>query len=174
MTKSEIVNKLMYDYGDMSKDEVVHLCGGLDRKLVRWLGVHHPDNRTRKLFFRLTNIEIGTGTVVNINFLVSDDYERLLKIGDRVAIAPNVTVICVSYPNNSRLTEMEFVKQKLIRSEPITICDDVWVGTNVVLLPGVTVGAMSIIGAGSVVTEDVPPYSVVAGAPAKVIRTLAP
>lgn len=169
---SQLVNKLMYDYGTMSKDEIVLLCGSLDRKIIRWIGVHHPDNKTRKIFFRLTNVEIGSGTVININFLVSDDYTSLLKIGNRVAIAPNVTAICSSYPNNSRLSEIEFVKDRLIRSDTITICDDVWIGTNVVILPGVTIGAMSIVGAGSVVTKDVHPYSVVAGSPAKVIRTI--
>jgi maltose O-acetyltransferase len=54
--------------------------------------------------------------------------------------------------------------------EPVIICDDVWIGGRVTILPGVTVGRGSIIGAGAVVTKDVPPYSIVGGNPANVIR----
>jgi len=54
--------------------------------------------------------------------------------------------------------------------EPVKIGDDVWIGTRVVILPGVTVGHGAIIGASAVVTKDVPPYAIVAGVPAKVVK----
>ncbi|MDQ6795887.1 MAG: hypothetical protein M3067_13940 [Chloroflexota bacterium] len=59
-----------------------------------------------------------------------------------------------------------------LRGEPVAIEDDVWIGANVVVLKGVTIGRAAVIGAGSVVTQDVPPYVVVAGNPARVIRDL--
>lgn len=59
-------------------------------------------------------------------------------------------------------------------TKPVIICKGVWIGTNTIILKGVTIGEGAVIGAGSVVTKDVPPYTVVAGNPAKVIRELAP
>jgi acetyltransferase-like isoleucine patch superfamily enzyme len=59
-----------------------------------------------------------------------------------------------------------------LREEPVTIEDDVWIGSNVVVLKGVTIGRGAVIGAGSVVTHDVPPLVLVAGNPARVVREL--
>jgi len=59
-----------------------------------------------------------------------------------------------------------------IGSAPVRICKDVWVGANATILKGVTIGERSIVGAGSVVTKDVPPDSIVGGAPAKVVKKL--
>ena len=59
-----------------------------------------------------------------------------------------------------------------IGGAPIVIEDNVWIGANVAIMPGVTIGKHSVVAAGSVVTTDVPPDSVVAGVPAKVVRTL--
>jgi len=60
----------------------------------------------------------------------------------------------------------------VVNSKPIKICDDAWIGMNVIILKGVTVGDGAIIGAGSVVTKDVPAWTVVAGNPARVVKTL--
>jgi len=172
MKRHELISSIMFDYEEYSREQIVELCQPLPRKLLRWLGIHHPDNRTRKIFYEMTNVEIGEGTVINQNFIVSDNYEPLLKIGKRVAIAPNVTVICVSEPNNSLLKEYACVQSKLIRAEPVIIEDDVWIGAHVTLLPGIRIGEKSIIGAGSVVHKDIPPKSIAAGVPAKVLRKI--
>lgn len=63
-----------------------------------------------------------------------------------------------------------FTEDKTIKSKPVVIEDDVWVGFNAIILGGVKIGKGAVIGAGSVVTKDVPPYSIVAGNPAKVIK----
>jgi acetyltransferase-like isoleucine patch superfamily enzyme len=170
--KSEIVQRILFDYDEMNREEIIALCQALPAKMIRWLGIQHPDNRTRKIFYELTNVQIGEGTVINIHFVVSDGYQPLLKIGRRVAISPNVTVICESAPNNSNLQEYEYVKHDLMLHELVVIEDDVWIGANVVILPGVTIGKGSIVGAGAVVTRDVSPGVIVAGIPAKVIRSL--
>lgn len=162
----------MFDYEELSRKQIVELCSQLPRKVVRWLGAHHPDMRTRRIFFEVTNVEIGEGTVINPNLIVSDGYMPLLKSGKRVAFSPNVTVICESAPNNSLLQKVEYVEKHLICAKPIIICDDVWIGANVVILPGVTIGEMSIIGAGAVVSKDVPPRAIAVGVPARVIRYL--
>lgn len=172
MKKSEIIQSLLFDYDELNRQQIIELCAVLPPKMIRWLGIHHPDNRTRKLFYELTKVEIGDDTVINMNFIVSDGYQPLLKIGQRVAISPNVTVICQSGPNNSQLQVVEYVKQRLIMDKPVIIEDDVWIGTNAVILPGVTIGRRAIIAAGTVVTRDVPPGVIVAGIPARVIRSL--
>lgn len=172
MRQSDIVSQLMFDYKFLNESEIRELCGNLDRKIVRWLGANHPDNRTRKIFFQQTNVEIGEDTVLNANLIISDGYLPLVKFGSRVAVAPNVIIIAQSAPNNSRLQELEYVKTNLIEEEPVIIEDDAWIGANVIILPGVTIGRMSIIGAGAVVTRDIPPFSIAAGIPAKVIRIM--
>jgi len=172
MRHSAIVQRLLFDYSEMESEEVVSLCMKLPRKLIRWLGANHPDNMTRKIFFSLTNIEIGTGAVINANLVVSDGYHPLLKIGKRAALSPNVTIICESSPNNSMLNKHLYVKNELVVARRVLIGDDAWIGANVILLPGVVIGKGAVVGAGAVVTRNVKPYTIVAGNPARVIRTL--
>lgn len=172
MHHHEIIQIVMFDYSSYTEREIIDMVKDLPDKDKRWLGANHPDNRTRKVFFRLTNIKIGDGSVINQNFIVSDNYLPLLTIGRRVAISPNVTIICASGPNNSRLQENVYVRDKLICEREVIIHDDVWVGAGTIILPGVTVGRGSIIGAGSVVNKDISEYSVFAGNPAKLIRLL--
>ncbi|MGP1561123.1 MAG: acyltransferase [Helicobacteraceae bacterium] len=175
MTNSKIINELMFDYADMSDEKIRKTARALPDKLLRWLGANHPDNKTRKIFFAMTGVFIGEGSVINQNFIVSDDYEPLLKIGARVAIAPGVTVICSSSPNNSELCNIIALHTKgTIAAKKVVIEDDVWIGANAVILPGVTIGKSSIVGAGSVVTKDLAPFGIYAGTPAKELRRLAP
>ena len=171
-TQSETVNRLLFEYSELTEEEIVEQCRKLDRKVLRWLGAHHPDNRTRKMFFRQTNVEVGKGAVLNMGLIISDGYLPLVKIGARVAISPNVVIIAQSGPNNSDLRNVDYVKDHLAVEAPVSIEDDVWVGANSVVLPGVTIGKMSVVGAGAVVSRTVPPFSVVAGVPARVIRSL--
>ena len=83
------------------------------------------------------------------------------KVGDRVFIAPGFVCANVRFP---RATRPEFLK-----AEGCVIEDDVKIGTNVTLLPGVRLGHQALIGAGSVVTKDVPPYAILRGNPGKVV-----
>ena len=172
MKTSEIVNRIMFDYESLSEPELHSLAEQLPRKLKRWIAINHPDNRTRLPFYRMTNVQIGTDTVINQNMVVSDDYEPLVRIGDRVAVSPSVTIVAASAPNNSRLNDVPEVRERLIRQSPVVIEDDVWIGSGAVLLPGVTIGARSIIGAGAVVSRDIPPDSVASGVPARVTRRI--
>src|SRR5215467_7687461 len=165
---SATINRLLFDYPELTKEEIVKECRKLDRKILRWLGTNHPDNRTRKVFFRETNVEVGKGTVLNIGLIISDGYSPLVRIGARVAVSPNVVMIAQSGPNNSHLQNLDYVKSHLMVEAPVLIEDDVWIGANATILPGVTIGQMSVVGAGAVVSRTVPPFSVVAGVPARV------
>jgi acetyltransferase-like isoleucine patch superfamily enzyme len=169
-----LVNRLMFEYEGLTPEQIEEEAAALPRKVLRWLGTHHPDNRTRKIFFRMTGVEIGEGTNITPGLIVNDGYSGLCRIGERVSIATHVTLVCDSNPNNSLLCDEPYVKAHLVRTAPIVIEDDVWLGTNAVVLPGVTVGRGAVVGAGAVVTRDVPPFTVVAGVPARAIRKLTP
>ena len=172
MKYSRICNQLLFDYEAMNSVELRNVAQKLPRKILRWLGANHPDNRTRCIFFELTGVKIGEETVINTGFTVSDGYMSLLTIGKRVAISPNVTVICQSGPNNSVLSNLYYVKKNLVIEKPVIIKDDVWIGCNAIILPGVKIGNMSVIGAGSVVNKDIPAMSIAYGIPASVKRRL--
>jgi acetyltransferase-like isoleucine patch superfamily enzyme len=171
---SATVNSLMFDYGSFDDEELRRLSAPLPMKLLRWIAIHHPDNRTRKEFFRMTNVKIGTGTVLNAGLMLVDEYKGLVSFGERVAVAQNVSMVASSNPNNSRLAGIPYVQEHLIHSAPIHIGDDAWIGAHAVILPGVQVGAHAIVGSGAVVIRDVKPFTVVAGVPAREIRVLTP
>ncbi len=90
-----------------------------------------------------------------------------LSVGDNCAIAAHVTLASVAHSHADPDTPM--VEQATDRRK-ITIEDNVWIGANAVITPGITIGTGSIIGAGAVVTKDVEPYSVMGGVPARLIR----
>jgi maltose O-acetyltransferase len=171
---SQVVMRLMFDYEGLPPEQIEQEATPLPRKLLRWLGAHHPDNRTRKIFFRMTGVHIGEGTNVTPGLIVNDGYSGLCSIGKRVSIASNVTLVADSNPNNSRLGDQPYVKEHLVKQGPVIIEDDVWLGTNAVVLPGVRIGRGAVVGAGAVVTRDVAPFTVVAGVPARLIRALTP
>ncbi len=111
------------------------------------------------------NITIGSDTYINFNMTVLD--EAPVTIGSNVFIGPNVSIFTACHPLDapSRNTGDEW-------AEPVIISDNVWIGGCVTILPGVTIGHDSVIGAGAVVTRDVDPFTVVGGNPAKVIRQI--
>ena len=111
------------------------------------------------------NVHIGDDFFGNVNVTFVDDVE--IRIGDGVMIAPSVTLTTTGHPIHPEL-RVDFRRF----SEPIVIEDRVWIGSNAVVLPGVRIGYGSVIGAGSVVTRDIPPMSVAVGSPARVIRAI--
>ena len=169
---SAVVMRLLFDYEGLTAMQIERTASALSRKTLRWLGAHHPDNRTRKIFFRMTGVHIGEDTTITPGLIVNDGYCGLCRIGSRVSIATNVTLVVDSNPNSSRLAAEPYVEQHLVVTASVVIEDDAWLGTNAVVLPGVTVGRGAVVGAGAVVTANVPPFAVVAGVPARVIRKL--
>lgn len=91
----------------------------------------------------------------------------LVVIGDRVQIGTGVGIFSAGH-DTSVLSRQKFVEF----GHPIFIEDDCWIGGNVVILPGVRIGKGCTIGAGSIVTKDIPPYSVAVGSPCRVIKTI--
>ncbi|AXG81011.1 sugar O-acetyltransferase [Streptomyces paludis] len=112
-----------------------------------------------------SNVHIGDDFFGNVNLTFVDDVD--IRIGDGVMIAPSVTLTTTGHPvHPSR--RVDFGRF----SEPIVIEDKVWIGSNVVVLPGVRIGYGSVIGAGSVVSRDIPPMSVAVGTPCRVLRAI--
>lgn len=112
-----------------------------------------------------SNVHIGDDFFGNVNLTFVDDVE--IRIGNGVMIAPSVTLTTTGHPVHPEL-RVDFRRF----SEPIVIEDRVWIGSNVVVLPGVRIGYGAVIGAGSVVTRDIPPMTIAVGAPCRVVRAV--
>lgn len=142
----------------------------------RWkkaVALYYPDAIVRKKYFAMLNLNMGEGTFANPGLCTDATVRAPVNIGRNVSIAPNVCFITQSEPNNSeRLKEIPEIQERLIKELPISVGDDVWIGTGVIILPGVSIGKCSIIGAGAVVIDDVEEYSIYAGVPAKKIRDI--
>jgi maltose O-acetyltransferase len=117
---------------------------------------------------------IGANCYLNFNFTVQDDAK--VTIGDNTRFGPNAAIVTPLHPmcadERRSMVCNDGVTRYLIYARPVTIGHDCWFGANVTVCPGVTIGDNCVIGAGSVVTRDIPSDSFAAGVPAKVIRTI--
>jgi maltose O-acetyltransferase len=112
-----------------------------------------------------TNVSIGDDFYANVGCVFLDCAR--IEIGDRVLFGPNVQLYAATHP-----VEAEARRVGLEYALPITIGDDVWLGGAVVVVPGVTIGERAVVGAGSVVTKDVPAEVVAAGSPCRPLHEL--
>lgn len=121
-----------------------------------------------------THTTIGNNLFANFNFTVQDDAP--VTIGDHCNFGPNVTLVTPIHPmlpeERKVLIAPDGTPKRLCYAKPIHIGNDCWFGANVVVCPGVTIGDGCVIGAGSVVTRDIPPMSFAAGSPCRVIHPL--
>lgn len=111
------------------------------------------------------NIEVGDDVWFNESCYIVGGGG--LKMGSNVMLARNVSLITSNHGYGSK--DVPMLKQPIV-SAPIEIGDDVWFGVNSVVLKGVKIGKGAIIGAGSVVTKDIPDYAIVGGVPAQIIK----
>ncbi len=109
-----------------------------------------------------SRIEIGAYATISWNVVFMDTY--------RLPFSPEARRLLLE----KRVREQAAQPKGDVESKPIRLCDNVWIGFDVCILPGVTIGEGSVVGARSVVAEDVPPYTIVAGNPARPIRRLDP
>lgn len=112
-----------------------------------------------------SNIHIGSHFYANVGCVMLDCAN--ITIGNHVYLAPNVHLYTVNHAVNIQQRDAGYEY-----AQPITICDHVWIGGNTTILPGVTIGENSIIGAGSVVTKDIPPNVTAAGNPCRMLKPL--
>ena len=111
------------------------------------------------------HIEVGENFFANYNFIVLDG--NYCRFGDNVWIAPNVSILAAGHPLDAqdRIDGWEY-------AFPVTVGNNVWIGGSSTIIGGVTIGDNAVVAAGSVVIRDVPPNTLVAGNPARVIRRI--
>ncbi len=108
---------------------------------------------------------VGARTFANFGLVILD--VARISIGDDVQIGPNVQLLTATHP-----LEPGPRRDKWESAQPIVIEDNVWLGGGVIVCPGVTIGTNTVVGAGSVVTSDLPPNVIAVGSPARVVRSL--
>jgi len=141
------------------------------KRLLKTLAKHAPGNDLRVGLFRACGFRIGTEVYLGEDMIVAEileDMAEKLVLGDRVAVAPRVTFVTSSDPNHSRIAP---ALVKPVRGK-IIVERDAWIGVGAIIMPNVTIGEGAVVGAGAVVTKDVPRRAVVAGVPARILRFL--
>ena len=173
---------LEYDFWDAGvngrKLRAIRMCEKLNampqddeearEPVIRELFAHAGENVSIGTNFNCDyglHISVGKNFLTNYNVTILDIAP--VTIGDYVMIGPNTLISTVGHP----LSPMGR-REHLGVAKPVTIGDDVWIGGNVTILPGVSIGNNVIVAAGAVVTKDVPDNCVVGGVPAKVIKPL--
>jgi maltose O-acetyltransferase len=136
--------------------------------LEELLGAFGPGSEIRPPFHCDYGYQTTVGARTFANFgLVCLDVARI-SIGDDVQLGPGVQLLTATHP-----VEPGPRRDKWESAEPIVIEDNVWLGGGVVVCPGVTIGADTVVGAGSVVTRDLPAGVIAVGSPARVVRSIA-
>lgn len=110
------------------------------------------------------SVKIGDNSGIGVNAVIGGS----VTIGNNVMMGPD----CSIYTKNHRFDKDKLKYVGYTDPKPVIIEDDVWIGARVIILPGVTIGKGSTIGAGAVVAKDIPAYSVATGNPAKVVKNL--
>lgn len=163
---------LLFQSDAMSREEVISLLEPLRIQRQRWIGGFHPDSTVRRLAFEVSGMKIGAGTHFAIGTVVIDAYTNNVSIGERCSIGAYVTLMSATGPDNSVLSKHPGI-QSAIKTAPIVIGDDCWIGSGAIVMPGLSIGARAVVGAGAVVTKNVLAGEVVQGIPARVSRVLA-
>ena len=159
----QLAKEICFDYNNtrpmdtQRKDELLtRLLGSRGKSLWMEAPIH---------FAYGSNTFVGDHVYANFNLTVVDD--GACHIGNYVMFAPNVVISTTGHPIAPAMRD-----KGAQHSLPVVIKDHVWIGANVTIMPGVTIGENSVIGAGSVVTHDVPPNSVACGVPCRVMRPI--
>ena len=154
-------------YQHRGKHSVIHRSARMDTPPYRIFSL--GDYSVVESFACINNavgdVTIGDHTRIGLHNTIIGPVE----IGNHVNLAQGITVTAL---NHNFSDTNKKIDEQGVSTNPVTIEDDVWVGANAVILPGVTIGEHCVIAAGAVVTKDVPPHSLVAGVPAKVIKQI--
>ena len=154
-------------YQHRGKHSVIHRSARMDTPPYRkfWLGDYSVIESFACINNAVGDVMIGDHTRIGLHNTVIGP----VKIGSHVNLAQGITVTAL---NHNFADADKRIDEQGVSTNPVTIEDDVWIGANAVILPGVTIGNHCVVAAGAVVTKDVPPHSLVAGVPAKVIKQI--
>ena len=142
----------------------------------KWRKLNPHNNTTVRRLFDLEKVSVGKFTYGGLNIYDYSDIKEKLIIGDYVSIANDVKFILGGNHNMDTITTYPIDRFILTGEDeawskgPIIVEDDVWIGMSSIILSGVHIGQGAVIAAGSIVTRDIPPYSIVGGNPATVIK----
>ena len=146
--------------------------GGVWRRVREMTGGHTLGGRGNHINIEFganigkgRELSLGSRSSIGINASIHGP----VSIGDDVMMGPQVYIYALAH--GALRTDIPMIDQPAPPPRPVTILDDVWIGARCILLPGVTIGRGSILAAGAVVSHDVPAYSVVAGVPARVVKS---
>ena len=181
--RERMLEGLLYDCNDkeIMEEQIPFLDGLFDFNKLRPTQLEEKQEYMKRVFaecgdncyielpFRANwgghHVHFGNNVYVNFNGVFVDDGH--IYVDDNVLIGPNVTLVTAAHPIDPDLRRKTYQFNKDIHIE-----ENVWIGANVVVLPGVTIGKNSIIGAGSIVTRNIPSDVVAFGAPARVHRKI--
>lgn len=148
--------------------KIVHFVRHAGREMLHLVRRHTVGNNLRVALLRMCGASVGRKVFIGQEFYVFDNgRSELLTIEDEAGIAPFVIVLLHTHPGNPFLDKV-YPKRTL----PVHIKRGAWIGARATILGGVTIGEYAVVAAGSVVTHDVPPYTVVGGVPAVRIRKI--
>jgi acetyltransferase-like isoleucine patch superfamily enzyme len=135
-------------------------------KIYDLLSKHLPSNALRIACQRAKGVKIGKNVYLAYDVNIELVYPELVEIGDNARIGMGVIILAHNRPSDAWLAHLGQVQQ------PVRIGRDAVIAAGAIVLPGVTVGDFAIVREGSVVEQDVPPFTVAAGMPAKVVQEL--
>ena len=161
-----IIKKVGIGYAE--EKTLKEIFRGFANRILHWFAMTRLPitSKARVTLHRLRGVAIGDDVFIGGACFLDSARPELILIADGVFLSGGVSIIAHSRPPDFL---SEFIKYK---AGKVYIKKGSWIGYNSTILPGITIGEGSIVGAGSVVTKDVPPYIVVAGNPAKKIRNL--
>ena len=154
-------------YQHRGRHAIIHHSVRMDTPPYRkfWLGDYSVVESFACINNAVGDVIIGDHTRIGLHNTIIGP----VTIGSHVNLAQGITITALNH--NFEDSEKR-IDQQGISTKEVVLEDDIWVGANAVILPGVTIGKHAVVAAGAIVTKDVPPHSLVAGVPAKVIRQI--
>ena len=154
-------------YQHRGKHAVIHRSARMDTPPYRkfYLGDYSVVESFACINNAVGDVIIGDHTRIGLHNTIIGP----VTIGSHVNLAQGITITAL---NHNFSDAEKRIDEQGVNTTPVVIEDDIWIGTNAVILPGVTIGQHSVVAAGAIVTKDVPPHSLVAGVPAKVIKQI--
>lgn len=152
-------------YQHRGRHAIIHHSVRMDTPPYRkfWLGDYSVVESFACINNAVGDVIIGDHTRIGLHNTIIGP----VTIGSHVNLAQGITITAL---NHNFDDSEKRIDQQGISTKEVVLEDDIWVGANAVILPGVTIGKHAVVAAGAIVTKDVPPHSLVAGVPAKVIR----
>ena len=154
-------------YQHRGRHAIIHHSVRMDTPPYRkfWLGDYSVVESFACINNAVGDVIIGDHTRIGLHNTIIGP----ITIGSHVNLAQGITITAL---NHNFDDSEKRIDQQGVTTKEVVLEDDIWVGANAVILPGVTIGKHAVVAAGAIVTKDVPPHSLVAGVPAKVIRQI--